>query len=261
MNNSAEKRKTEDLEDKYADIPLDEHVLHMWAPLRFQVPLGFDYLLDGFWGKVGHFLIKTIAMAILKPFNRLFFGYRLRGKENIKKVKDTGAVTICNHVHPMDCTFLCCAFWQKRLYYLTLSSNFEIPLIRHLIRIFGAIPISDNISAKQEMRAAMNSALQKGRFVQIYPEGILRPYYSSLRTFRNGAFHMAYINNKPILPSVVTFREPGGLYKIFKRKPCIQLTVLDPIYPNTKAPKAEEIQRLKELCRQQMQNHINDLSF
>lgn len=257
MDNTAEKRKTDDLDDKYADIPLDEHVLHMWTPLRFQASPGFDYLLDGVLGKISHFLVKIVALAILKPFNRLAFGFRIRGKENIRKVIKTGAVTICNHVHPMDCTFLFTAFWRKRMYYLTLSSNFQIPLIRHIIRIFGAIPISNNISAKQEMRQAMNSALQKGRFVQIYPEGILRPYYASLRPFQNGAFHMAYINNKPILPAVITFREPKGLYKIYKRKPCIQLTVLDPIYPNTKSQKTEEVRRLKELCRQRMQDGLS----
>lgn len=257
MNNTAEKHKTEDLDDRYADIPLEEHVLHMWTPLHFQTPPGFDYLLDGFWGKIQHFLIKIFALCILIPFNRLVFGFRIQGKENIRKVRKSGAVTICNHVHPMDCTFLFSAFWQKRMYYLTLSSNFQIPLVRHLIRIFGAIPISDTISAKQEMWQAMNSALQKGRFVQIYPEGILRPYYAALRPFQNGAFHLAYNNNKPILPALITFRKPKGIYRFIKRKPCIQLTVLDPIYPNTKAPKTEEIRRLKELCKQYMQDNLS----
>ena len=143
------------------------------------------------------------------------------------------------------------------MYYLTLSSNFEIPLIRHIIRIFGAIPISESLSAKQETRNAMNCALQKGNFVQIYPEGILRPYYPALRPFRSGAFHMAYINNKPILPAVITYRTPKGLRKLLKKKPCLQLNILEPIYPNIKAPKAEEIQRLKELCMQKMQEQID----
>ena len=247
-------------EDKYKEIPLDEHVLHMWTPLAFDTPPGYDYLRTDWPSFLLHFLIKFIAALLLIPYNVLWYGLKIRGRKNLKGLRGSGAVTISNHVHPMDCTFVNLALLSRRIYYLTLASNFKSPLIRRLIKILGAGPIPGSLSSKKEMLDAMKTALEKGHFVHIYPEGILRPYYPDLRQCKSGAFHLAYSSGKPIVPLAITYRKPQGIY-CMKRKPCLSLTVLEPVYPNTKAPKGAEVRRMQELCEKQIQDCIQKNRF
>lgn len=243
-------------EDKYKDIPLDEHVLHMWAPLSFEVPQGYDYLMKGRLRTFWHYFVLSIVALLLYPFNTLWYGLKIRGRKHLKALRGIGFVSVSNHVHPMDCTFVNLAMFPKRLYYMTLSSNFKIPVIRWIIRILGAIPIPEKVSSKKEMLEAMEQALYTGSAVHIYPEGILRPYYPHLRKCKSGAFHLAYTAGKPIVPMVMTYRKPRGIYAL-KRKPCITLTVLEPILPNKTAPKSEEVLRLQKLCEKRIQDFID----
>ena len=242
-------------EDKYKDIPLDEHVLHMWTPLSYDVPSGYDYLMRGPFSTFFHYVSLFAAAFLLYPFNSLWYGLRIRGRKNLKPLKKSGFISVSNHVHPMDCTFVNLAVFPRRLYYMTLLSNFKIPVIRRIIRVLGAFPLPEELSSKKEMMNAMEEALHLGSIVQIYPEGILRPYYPTLRPCKNGAFYLAYATGKPIVPMIMTYRKPRGLYRL-KRKPCISLTVLEPLYPDKTAPKAEEILRLKELFKKQTLDFI-----
>ncbi len=243
-------------EDKYKDIPLDEHVLHMWTPLAFDTPPGYDYLMKGRLRTFRYYLLRNIVALLLFPFNTLWYGLKIRGRKNLKTLGGTGYISVSNHVHPMDCTFVNLALFPKRLYYMTLPSNFKIPLIRRIIKVLGAVPIPTKLSSKKEMLAAMEKALNAGCAVHIYPEGILRPYYQSLRKCQSGAFNLAYNTGKPILPMVMTYRKPRGIY-ILKRKPCISLTVLEPIMPNKTAPKSEEVSRLQNLFEERIQDFID----
>lgn len=243
-------------EDKYKDIPLDEHVLHMWTPLPFDTPKGYDYLMKGRFHTFCYFLIRGLVAVLLCPFNKLWYGLKICGRNNLKALRGTGFVSVSNHVHPMDCTFVNLALFPRRLYYMTLASNFKIPLIRRIIRILGAVPIPERVSSKKEMLDAMEKALNTGSTVHIYPEGILRPYYPDLRKCRSGAFHLAYTAGKPILPMVMTYRKPRGIY-IVKQKPCISLTILEPIMPDKTAPKSEEVIRLQELFEKRVQDFMD----
>lgn len=244
-------------EDKYKDIPMDEHVLQMWQPLSFHVETGYDYLRKGKIQTFTYYLVRYFAALILVPFHFFMFGLKIQGKENIRALKSTGAVVASNHVHVMDCTMINQAVFSKRLYYLTLSSNFKIPLVRGLIRVLGAVPIPEELSTKKEMTGALGEALKSGDFVQIYPEGILRPYYKGLRHCKKGAFNIAYDNNVPILPLALTFRKGKGMWR-FKRKPCVTITALEPIYPDINASRADEVQRIKELWEESIRKTVSE---
>ena len=241
-------------EDKYKDIPEDQHVMHMWHPFSFDIENGYKYISRSPVKKVFYHLFRGFAAAIVVPLNFFAFGLRIRGRENVKAVKGTGAVTVCNHVHPMDCTMINEALFPRRVYYLSLADNFRIPVIRHIIKALGAVPIPPDTSCKAEMLEQIDEALKGGDLLQIYPEGILRPYHNGLRAVKPGAFSIAYNAGVPVLPFAITFREPKGLFRL-KRKPCITLTAMPPIYPDAQTPKREDVLRMKEEFR----NIFNDV--
>ena len=232
-------------EEKYKDIPEDQHVIHMWEPLKFKVKKGYDYLRRGPLQTFFYHFWRFVVAVLLAPFSFVWYGFRIKGRNNRKALKGTGFVSVCNHVHPMDCVFINMAVMPRRLYILSLESNFRIPVINHIIKELGAVPIPTDPACTGEMLEALVTMTHSGSGVQIYPEGILRPYHNGLRSVKNGAFNLAVTAGVPLLPMAITFREPKGLYRL-KKKPCITLNILPAIYPDKNAPRADEIKNLRE---------------
>ena len=166
--------------------PQDEHVVHMWEPLHFSVKSGYDYLRKG---KGATRLYRTLHAAVYGLFTvicKVFLGLRTEGRENIRSIEKTGAVTIMNHVNLIDCVMAGLALPGRRIYFVSLESNFRIPVICSVIRALGAVPLSKDHKLIYEMFSAMKTALDDGDIVHMYPEGVLIPYCSRLRAFKPG---------------------------------------------------------------------------
>lgn len=231
-----------------------DHVVHMWEPLSFEVKENFDYRRRGPVSRLTTGIVFPLAAIILEFLDHIVFGLKIQNREKVRELKDTGFISVCNHVHYMDCTMLALAFSDHRpIHFVSLASNFRIPFVRHLIRILGAVPINSRPQDMKRLFSEMTAALNDGAVVQIYPEGILVPYWEGIRSFQKGAFYLAAQSGKPILPSVITFHRPRGIYRLYKRKPCIHLTFLEPVYPTPNDTSREEILRLQKVCRERME--------
>ena len=234
----------------YENIKEDSHVYHLWEPLKFNIKDNYKYINNNFFFKLLSNILYFPIAIILFPFNKIFFGFKIKNKE--KLLKNTGYVSISNHIHPMDCTMIALINFPRRVYYPTIQSNFKIPVIRHLIIILYAFPIPTKESQKVKFYNDINNALTNNKIIQMYPEGSLWPYYEKIRNFKHGAFKMAVDANKPIQPIKFVFNKPTGIYKLYKKSKCIETVVLDPIYPNNDLEYQKRIEDLKNRTYQKM---------
>lgn len=235
----------------------DEHVIHMWEPFSFETPRGYDYRRDAFWKDFGSTLFRWFADVVLEVLDRVYYGLKITGMKNLRRLGGSGAVCICNHVHVMDCTFVELALKSRLVYYVTLESNFRIPGVRKLIRALRGVPLSPKAHPMAELFREMGRAIDDGALVQIYPEGVLIPYCPELRTFHDGAFHLAVTNGVPVLPMVVTFRPTRGLRRLWRKAPSVNLRILPPVSAPEELPRREAVQWLNTTCKRAMQ-HILD---
>lgn len=223
----------------YENLEEDTHVLHMWEPLDFEIDDDYNFISPNILlNLLSNILFIPIAI-ILTIINKILFGFKVENEE--KLIKDEGVVSISNHIHIMDCTMIGLIHFPRRVYYPTIQRNFKIPVIRHLIRLLYAIPIPTDRKQKQNFYNEINIALKSGKIIQMYPEGSLWPYYERIRSFKYGAFKMAVQANVAIQPIKFVFKEPTGIYKLYKRKKCIHAVILDPIYPNSNLEYKEQI--------------------
>lgn len=238
-------------------IPEEEHVLHMWEPLDFAVEDDYDYQRNRWYQRLGSLLFRGIVTGILAVYNTLTLGMKVDGRENLALLKGQGAVAVCNHVHPMDCTMVDNALLSRRVYYVTLDTNFRIPLVRHIIRWLGAVPLSRSPRQIRALFSQMGEAMARGAVVQVYPEGVLIPYDTTLRHFRNGAFRLAVESGVPVLPMVITQEPPRGLFRLYKRKPCLHMHILPPVCPDASLTRREAVAALHTACRTAMEARLN----
>lgn len=175
-------------------------------------------------------------------------GVRFRGRRNLRNLKNTGAVAICNHVLPLDCMIFAQAVFPKKLYFQVMEDNMKLPVISPLMKACGCMPIPKKQSAKRVYVEETDKMLtEEKKCVGIYPEAALWPYYTKIRKFKPGAFHFAVKDDVPIIPVVINFRAPRGLQKLFNMKVrLVTVHIGKPIYANKELPFNESVTELME---------------
>jgi len=227
--------------------PVDEHYPFVddrpsWRLTRW---IGFPVVLYG--------LIWPILL-------RLRAGMRVVGYQRLRSYRHLfkdGYISIANHMHPHDCEAVVTALRTNRHLRIPMyQKNFET---RHqfLMRLIGGVPIPPDqmgLSALKKFNEAFDVFHQRGYHFHFFPEMAKWPWYPWLRPFKKGAFTMAYKYHLPIIPCVITFRERKGIWRLFgpKREPLITVTILDPILPDTSAPRKQEVDRLLHTSFQAM---------
>lgn len=234
----------------------DEHIIDMWTPFDIEIDEDYKFINDGMIFNIFSKLLYIIALPLLSIYNKIMYNFKIYGRENLKKIK-TGKITVSNHVHPMDCTMNAIANAPFSMYFPTLKSNFEIPVIRHIIRLLHAFPIPDGISSKEKFFDTINELLDNDKTVHFYPEASLWPYYKKLRNFKSGAFKIAVERDVPIVPMVYKFVKPYGIRKYVKKRPFIELHILPAIYPdNNMENKNESANKLKNEVFLRMESEL-----
>lgn len=195
-----------------------------------------------------------VAVPILIVADKVFFDYKVIGKENIRKVPG-GKITISNHIHYLDCTMNGIINFPDYSYFITLESNCNILIIGALVKLLRGIPIPTKVEEKKKFYQHIAKLLEEGETVHIYPEGEMHLYNQELFGFKKGAFAMAVESNVPIIPSVILTRKPHGIYKYIKTKPLITHVILEPIYPDLDVEnKLDRIEKLKQEAYYKMQD-------
>lgn len=221
----AEGKKTILKNDMGTDIKPDTHITKSWTPLNKKINKKTNIINFNFPFVFLSNLLKLFAIPLLMIINRAFHGLKIDGMKKLRKLKGKGAITVANHVHTLDSTFLSLGMFPRKMQFSSIKSNFEIPVIRWIVRLLGGFPIPENMAGMLKFAKDIGRALDKGQLIHFYPEAALWPYHEKLRPFKNGAFRFAVQFNAPILPCVIVFKERKF------RKPAAKLIILDAIFP------------------------------
>lgn len=198
---------------------------------------------------IGAGILRFIAWIALPLWIKPATHYKIKGKENLKKVKNKGVLIVSNHVHTADSPLLASRLFgiKRKVWIVMLSSNMDIPVASDLIVALGGIPIADTLKGMRNFNNRIDELIKNKKPVLIFPEVALWPYYRGLRPFHKGAFTFAVKNNAPILPVMTTFKtRKNGKQKMV-------VTILPPIYKEDKS--AEQLKEYTEkYCKDFLDN-------
>ena len=195
----------------------------------------------------------VIGIPLLFLLTRVIIGGRVEGKNRLPRVG--GALTVCNHVHPLDGPLIATAFFPRKLVFTSAPVNLENRLYGGLVRVLGGVAVPPTASGLPRFFAEMELLLAKGRIVHFFPEGDLKPYDTTLRDFKRGAFHLAAQARVPVVPLSIRFTPPSGVGRLFRRKPTMVLVIGEPIVPTMTDPRNDQRIRM-EVARRRMHDLI-----
>ncbi len=191
-----------------------------------------------------------IAYPLLLFWIHFVLGVKVYGRRNLCGIKS--ALTVCNHVHMLDSALIGLAFFPRRVVFPTLPMNLKTLWPGKLVRVLGGFAIPENIMELKTFFEEMEFLLMKNCIVHFFPEGELKPYDTSLRSFKKGAFYLAAQARVPIVPMLITFESPKGLMKIIRKKPVMRFHIGKPIYPVATDCEIDSELRMKTV-REQME--------
>lgn len=218
-------------------------------------PENVDYL--------GKKLSSKIKTAIANKMGRKFFEKMIKegavvidgmeGGENLRLLKDTGAVITCNHFGIPDNYILyhCIqkSLKKKRLYKVIREGNYTGfgGLFGFLFRNCNTLPLSSNRRTMVNFMSAADTLLRRGEAVLIYPEQGMWWNYRKPRPFKIGAFKIAARAGVPVLPTFVTMKDDET--KLDEHNYPLQhytLHVMPPVYPDKTLSEKQAAEKMKE---------------
>jgi len=204
------------------------------------------------------FSVFTNFLAlILYVIDATLFGFRVKGRGTLKKITG-GAVTVMNHIHPMDCTMVKVATFPHRIYFTSLRRNLELPFVGWFIKLCGALPLPMNLKEMGWFQKQLRHGLHQGDWIHYYPEGLLVRDHQELRDFHSGAFFTAVHSGCPVIPMVITYLHPRGLWRMAGGKRQMLLTIGAPQYPDSALSNKNAVQELTERTWEIMQRMMKE---
>lgn len=218
-------------------------------------PEDVDYL--------GKKLSSKIKTAIANKMGRKFFEKMIKegavvidgmeSGENLRLLKDTGAVITCNHFGIPDNYILyhCIqnSLKKKRLYKVIREGNYTgfSGLFGFLFRNCNTLPLSSNRRTMVNFMSAADTLLRRGEAVLIYPEQGMWWNYRKPRPFKIGAFKIAARAGVPVVPTFVTMKDDET--KLDEHNYPLQhytLHVMPPVYPDKTLSEKQAAEKMKE---------------
>jgi 1-acyl-sn-glycerol-3-phosphate acyltransferase len=232
------------------------HAEQWWAPIKLKLNENYNYVNKNVFINFLYYIALFFGLTWFYLGSFFKWGFRISGKENVRLIKHTSAITVSNHVHDMDSPMLTRAFFPDTPYFVALKYNFEMFLAGGLVRVLRGVPLppTSDIKSFEKFQADINHLLQTTHHkVHMYPEASIEPYCRRLRNFKKGAFYFAIRNNVPVLPMVFVSPEPKKL----------RLLIGKPIFPSSiegigEIKEAYAVVAIAKKTRQTMQNMMDD---
>lgn len=165
----------------------------------------------------------------------------IEGLSNFSSLK-SGAVLTCNHFNAMDSFAMQILYdssghKKRKMYKVIKEGNYtSFPgFYGLLMRNCYTLPLSSDMHVMREFLGAVNTLLQSGNFILIYPEQSMWWNYKKPKPLKKTAFKIAAENDVPVVPVFITMEDgkkvgpdgfPVQLYSIHVGKPIYRDPVL-----------------------------------
>lgn len=161
---------------------------------------------------------------------------------------DKGCFIYGNHTQPVGDVFSSIRvlpfLGKKRLHVLASPANLGIPVLGRLLPAMGALPLPNSIGGMKRLKAAIETRINQGRAVVIYPEAHVWPYYTDIRPFAKGSFKFPVESGAPAFCMTTTYQQIKG-----RAKPQITIYIDGPFYADERLSRKMQSERLAEEIR------------
>lgn len=224
-------------------------------PTIVLTPENIDYLRTTMTSKIKRIFANKVGEKFLDDLlkNNKLIIKDVKGIENLNKV-ETGALITCNHFNPYDCFTIEKVFRMsnqgksKRLHKVIREGNYtNFPgFYGFLFRNADTLPLSSSNRTMVEFMKAVDTLLQRGEFILIYPEQSMWWNYRKPKPLKIGAFKIAARNKVPVVPIFITMNDSDMIGEDGFPIQEYTVNIGEPIYPDESLTEKENTNKMLE---------------
>ncbi len=231
----------------------------------YPITIGPDYrfIRTDLWYKFYSTLTYMVFGLVLGAgYFRLVNRQRIYGRENLKKLKGKGFITVANHCHIFDTVLTGMALRPREVWFASVQRNFEAPYYRKMFRMLRGFPIPDGVFGLRQILKPVVETVNRGKIVHFFPEAELWHLYQGIDYFQRGAFYLAHQANCPVLPIVHLFKPRKFFGKeISKNILTIKTVIGEPLYPEDPvidggSANLKSVQKMSDTVQQWMKDEM-----
>ena len=198
------------------------------------------------WRTLGTIFYYGIAFPLMFALVKIKRHVRVKNKAVLKKVRKQGYFLYGNHTNIYDAFIPHTQVSKfKKTYILANPDAVSIKGVQNIVMMLGVLPTPGSPQSVKNFNAAIEKRIAQKRAIVIYPEAHIWPFYRGLRPFGDISFQYPAKLGAPSIAMVTTYRKPK--YKINKkRRPYIDITLSEPIYPNPELSVHENMKYLHD---------------
>lgn len=156
----------------------------------------------------GFILYHFVALPLVTLYNKIVYREKIVGRKKLRKYRKTGFFLYGNHTtYEGDAFTPSMLSFPKKAYVIINPDAIFIPVVGHLVRMLGGIPIPEDKTNMRRFLAAVKKRANDGKIIVIYPEAHIWPYYTDIRPFRDVSFRYPVEAGKPIFTFTKTFHK------------------------------------------------------
>lgn len=222
-------------------------------PTRELQPDEIDYLRKKIRSKIKTRLTYKVARRFMNRIleNKQLIIKEIKGIENMNALQ-SGAVITCNHFNAFDSFAMQIAYessnQEKRRFYRVIRegnyTNFP-GFYGMLMRNCYTFPLSSNRETMKKFMQSMDTVLQHGDFMLIYPEQSMWWNYRKPKPLKKGAYTFAAKNNVPVLPCFITMEDSDILGEDGFYVQEYTIHIAPAIYPDETLPRAGNVENMR----------------
>lgn len=206
-------------------------------------------------------MLWNITSSILKPVMRVFCRFKIYGLENIPDIKKPVIFVIATHSYFMD-PYIVGIIIPRHFYpvrFMTKAAFFKMPVIKHIVRAYGAFPIMRGLGMENTLKPAVDF-IRQDEPVGIFIEGKISKT-GELRPAKPGATALSIMTGAPVIPVALkgTWQIRNPLKFLFLRKK-ISVFFGRPIFPPNNINPLNDKEALKQFT-QILKNRIDELYY
>lgn len=206
-------------------------------------PLGenYQYIRTGHLFKAFEFVFYYgIMIPVVYMLQKVICHQKFANRSVLKQAKKDGCFIVSNHTQVQSDSYIGpLATFPKKCFIISNPDVLSIPCLRLGMQAYGVIPLGSTLKEKKDFLQCVETRLQEGKSVIVYPEAHVWPYYTGIRSFDYQPFWYLSRTKKPMFVLTNCYQK-----RRFFKKPRIVTYADGPFYPD---PKLSEIDAAKEL--------------
>ena len=215
-----------------------------------------------FWNVAAFVLYRLVATPIAYLYVKVKFGYKLKGRDILKKYRDQGYFIYINHTQTVaDVLLPSLSTFPKKSFIIANPDNVSLPVLGDVTKMLGAIPVPGDLESSRNFMKTIKQKITNKNVVAIYPEAHVWQYYTKIRNYKATSFKYPVEMSVPTFSMTITYQKWKG-----RKRPRIVGYIDGPFFADDKLNVAQKKEDLRnkvygQMCERAKNSNVEVIKY